>query len=140
MYYLAGPYTHADQEVEGIRYEMLSLLSYNLLQNKELVFSPITHGHAMELEAKKLGLEPIPYTTWIAHGLQMLEMCNIMFVAQIPGYLESNGVQLEMITARSKNIPMQPISPETIVEVVGEDLYNRHNELLESELNVKVAK
>ena len=134
MNYLAGPYTHKREDVRHLRYLILSQISHFLLDEGTFVFSPITHGHAIEMSK---GGKPIDYTRWIIHGLDMLSKCEIMYVAQIPGWEESKGVQMELDFARLNNMLIQKISYDNIRELnaVDDNLLQDYDMVMEEVLN-----
>lgn len=108
-----------------LRYKVLSQIAGNMMDNDEYVFSPVTHGHAVEMCCERT----IDYHKWMAHGLIMLDRCEVLFVATLPGWRESSGVQLEIAMAKSKNIPIQYISLGEIQQMIDNQLYEKILEL-----------
>jgi len=95
--YLAGPYTHDDEAIRNSRAEALSAKAAELMLEGHVVFSPITHGHAL------LPWLPFSCRTWEFWGAQdkvHLEACDQLRVLCLPGWEHSRGVKDEIKWAR----------------------------------------
>jgi len=107
MIYLAGPYTHKDEAVRVARFEALTKKAAELMIDGHVVFSPITHGHAI---AERHDL-PLEFDWWQHQCLKMLENAKRLIVVRIDGYAESVGVQAEIAYAEANNIPVGFVNP-----------------------------
>ena len=50
LVYLAVPYTHEDPEIREKRFKAVSKVAGKLLNEGEMIFSPISHCHPIALE------------------------------------------------------------------------------------------
>ena len=107
MIYLAGPYSHKDEAVRVARFEALTKKAVQLMMDGHVVFSPITHGHAI---AERHDL-PLEFVWWSHQCLTMLEKAKKLIVLRIDGYAESVGVQAEIRYAEKNNIPIGYVNP-----------------------------
>ncbi len=101
--YLAGPYSHADEKVREERAHALSAKTVELMMEGYVVFSPITHGHAL------LPWLPFSCRTWEFWGAQdrvHLETCQELHVLCLPGWETSRGVTDELAWARESGKPV----------------------------------
>lgn len=96
--YLAGAYSHEDEEVRQSRYEKHKQYLRYLINRKHIVYSPIVHFHPLAVEH---GL-PTDFQFWQQHNLSMLACCRKLFV--IPNWEESTGTKAEIEYAKSSNI------------------------------------
>jgi len=115
--YIAGPYTHNEDNVKELRYTLLSQISMHFMKRQQDVFSPITHGHAMEEQTG----EVCDYKWWIIHGLKNLQRCDHMYVCELPGSDNSTGVEMEIMWCQANGIPYSFISPEQIKAMLEVD-------------------
>lgn len=105
FWYLACPYTHPDEAVRGIRFRAASDAAAKLMENGRLVFSPITHGHAIG--------EHAPWEAWMALDLAILDSprCEGVIVLTIVGWDKSAGVQAEIAAAKALGKPVLYLDP-----------------------------
>lgn len=102
--YLACPYTSPDPLTRRDRVELASLVAARLMEAGHVVFSPITHGHAVadHLSPGKIS----DHWFWMQQCLPMLEACDELMVLPLAGWRESRGVTEERAFALAHNIPM----------------------------------
>jgi len=105
MIYLAGPYSHPDADVRHKRYKALTAKTAELMLEGYVVFSPITHGHAVA-EAHDL---PTDFDWWSHQCLGMLRHASKLMVLTLEGHSESKGVTAEIEHARTLGIPVEYI-------------------------------
>jgi len=105
--YLAGPYTHDSILVRQKRFEALTKKTAELMREGFVVFSPITHGHAIA-ERHEM---PIDFKFWKDHNMEMLRHATKMIVLRIPGYYESIGVNREIEAAEMLDLPIEWVNP-----------------------------
>lgn len=103
MIYLAGPYSHPDADIRQRRYEQLTAKAAELMIEGHVVFSPITHGHAIA-EAHDL---PGDFEWWESQCLGMLLHATKLIVLTLDGYETSKGVNAELMYAISLGIPVE---------------------------------
>ena len=124
--YLAGPYTHEDAKVMEMRYQMqLEFAGVVMEQMGLAVYAPIVQGHQIAR------LLPEKYQRdrefWLERTLPFLEGCDMMFVLQMEGWEESEGLRIEMALAEQLEIPV------LFYEVEDRDSYeSRTGEKLEN--------
>ena len=130
MIYLAGPYTDKDSEAMELRYLLLTQIGLHFMNHGEMIFSPITHGHALEQVSD---ITNIPYERWIAHGLWALQKSDRMYVCELPGCEVSKGVNIEIEYATVFEKPYEFIGPEQIkaMDEVDNDLFDKLEKLVE---------
>lgn len=112
LLYLAGPYTHKVPEVQELRYKLHCQVALCLMKAKHNVYSPIAHGHSLEINTPGIRL---PYEMWLAHGISFLKEAKEMLIIDIPGTCESKGVSLEIAYAEMNNIPFSYIDENGIL-------------------------
>lgn len=117
LVYIASPYTarhpegHRLHSIEHDRYmTVLRYVRKKMLERKFVYYSPIVHGHHVEL----LSPGEIPYETYIKAGLEMLRVCDMLEVLCIEGWIESKGVQEEINFAETLSIPIIYIYPRSL--------------------------
>jgi len=101
--YLAGPYSHALDEVRQERFEALTVEAARLMALGHQVYSPITHGHVLA----KAGDLPTSWRYWeeTCKGF-ILDWADQMAVLTLDGWRESVGVTAEMRLARMCGKPI----------------------------------
>lgn len=103
MIYLAGPYSHPEATVRHKRYEQLTAKTAELMLEGHVVFSPITHGHAVA-EAHDL---PTDFTWWEQQCLGMLRHASKVIVLTLDGWVQSKGVTAEIVFAHKLGIEIE---------------------------------
>lgn len=99
--YLAIPYSHKDEEVKELRYEIANCISAYLMRMGAIVFSPITHSHPLV----KYGL-PTDYEYWKTQDESFMDTCASIIVITLDGYEESNGVNSEIMYMTNSDKPV----------------------------------
>lgn len=107
MIYLAGPYSHEDEEVREARFRALTAKAAELMLDGHVVFSPITHGHTIA-EYHDL---PKTWEWWSKQDFKFLRHCSKIMILRLDGYYDSVGVTAEIEAANMFNIPMEFIDP-----------------------------
>jgi len=92
MIYLATPYSHPVQAVREARFRAVTRFAADLLKQGQVVFSPITHSHPLEV----LGNLPQGWEFWQTQDLEFLRLCDELHVLCMEGWKESVGVQGEI--------------------------------------------
>jgi hypothetical protein len=107
MMYLAGPYSHKDESIRQARFEALTKKAAQLMRDGHVIFSPITHGHAIA----ELHDLPLEFEWWSNQCLTILKSARGLLVLCIDGYKESIGVNSEIEYAKANNIPVKYVNP-----------------------------
>jgi hypothetical protein len=108
MIYLASPYAHPEAAIQEWRASMAARAAAVLIARGHLVISPIAHGHAI---VQQDVLRQISGERWYEYGFELLRRCEQLWVLELAGWQESQGVQREIEIARSKGIPLTSIDP-----------------------------
>lgn len=108
--YLAGPYTHDDKAVMEERFELLTKAKARLMQVGNLVYSPITAGHATAVRHDL----PREYSFWDRNCEAFVSRSDAVYVLKLPGWDVSTGVGAEIQLARDLGIPVRYIEPEFV--------------------------
>jgi len=90
MIYLASPYSHPSADVRAERFRQVCQAAACLIKQGLRVFSPIAHGHSIELAHGE------EIDGWIEHNLWFLDRCESVRVLALPGWEESYGVRAEL--------------------------------------------
>lgn len=92
LIYLACPYTSPDAGVREQRYWDVTKMAARLMADgSRLVYSPITHSHAM----LPFGL-PVEFEFWRSHARAMIAACESLWVYCLAGWEHSIGVREEV--------------------------------------------
>src|SRR6478609_6398821 len=108
LIYLASPYTHANRFVRAARAREAARIAGVLASRGFHVYSPIAHGHALDYYTKP----KIKYQYWIDSGLNMLERCDVMYVAMMKGWYQSVGIHTEISFAFQNDMPILFLDPK----------------------------
>lgn len=92
--YLACPYTHEDAKIREYRFGMANVQAGYLMKVGYVVFSPITHGHAIEKDYDRL--KGKDWRFWQTQCFPFLEWADEVHVMKLNGWKESVGVQAEI--------------------------------------------
>ena len=105
--YLGIPYAWNPER----SFQLANIVAAELMQQGDIVFSPVSHGHPIGKHLKQLQFD---YYFWMKQDLPMLASCNRMVVV-VPsdedgGYelvLNSKGLQREIKVAESLFIEIE---------------------------------
>ncbi len=112
MIYLASPYSHIDPAVREQRFQIASRVAADLFRRGHLVFSPVSHSHAIAIH----GL-PADWEFWRPFDILMLMACDELVVLMLDGWRESRGVWAEVNLAKKRGLPISYLKVEP--DVVG---------------------
>jgi len=107
LIYLASPYSHHDPDVRAARALAVAKVAGDLMGKGHLIFSPVCHTH---LICETRGL-PFEFTFWERHDRAILKACKALWVVQLPGYKESQGIWAEKACAMDSGIPIMYVCP-----------------------------
>jgi len=97
--YLAAPYSG----MEEFSFRMSCAVAARLLDDGELIFSPIVHSHPLEaylIDHKN------DHDFWIEFDTHLMERCQVLYVLAIDGWEKSKGVRFEMEWFLAKKLPI----------------------------------
>lgn len=110
--YIACPYSHPEPEIQKERFEDVTEYAAQLTglftDRPLVVYSPITHSHAMQAIG---GLEG-GWNHWHHIDETFLKLCKEMHVLQLEGWEKSTGVKAEIKIAEENGIPVRYIDPD----------------------------
>ena len=110
--YLACPYADVDPQVLGFRFKRVTEAARLLITiGGYLVFSPITHAHSLQVEKHK------GWGFWRNLDLPILQICGLLIIIKLPGWMHSVGVTGEVNAASIWNIPTLYIGNHEISDV-----------------------
>ncbi len=94
--YLAIPYSDIDHDLS---FRTANKIASELMLAGNIVFSPISHGHAIATE------NPVPtdFGFWCATCFSFIEWCDEIHIVTLPGWNASVGVSAEITYAISNN-------------------------------------
>jgi hypothetical protein len=109
MIYLACPYSHEKSSIRQIRFEQATKAAAAIMLKEEVVYSPITHGHAIAEIVRPL-LDGFSHAQWMAQCMPFLEASNRCYVLNLYGFQASKGVQIEVEWALKNRVPVSLIN------------------------------
>ena len=107
--YLASPYSHPEEVIRKARDNAAKKAAGDLMRSGVTVFSPIAHSHGI---AEAAGI-PYDWPGWIKHDLEILRVCQQLWILQLPGWEESRGIKAEVEAALKRGMPIRPVKPRT---------------------------
>lgn len=110
LIYLASPYSDPDPLVMERRFVLAEQATHYLLANKQWVYSPIVHCHAL---ANRYEL-PRAFSYWQEYNQLMLDRADVLYVLQLDGWERSEGVTWERdYWEKNYTEPIYYMSPTT---------------------------
>jgi hypothetical protein len=94
--YLACPYSDDDENIRLLRYQRVSVVAAKLLTEGYLVFSPISHSHAICI----WGDLKVDFETWKELDTSFLNWADNLVVLKLEGWEKSKGVTEEIAIAK----------------------------------------
>lgn len=104
MIYLASPYSHPHRSVRFQRFIAVSLATAKLMNEGEVVYSPIVHNHTL---AELVDL-PRDWDYWKKFDTEMLSKADRFIILKLLGWTESKGVTAEIVIWQEINPGMNP--------------------------------
>lgn len=92
LYYLATPYSKYEGGIEKAYIDACRVTA-DLIRRCEKAYSPIAHTHGIAVHGN---LDPLDHDIWLNFDEAMMERCDAIMVARLPGWEESRGVQYEI--------------------------------------------
>ena len=111
--YLAGPYSRATKEGRLARFEAITIAAARLIEQKKIVFSPLTMTHPIDLVLAADG-ETLGSEFWVDFDEAFVARCDSISVLQLPGWDQSSGVTREIAAFESRGITPVMLAPSTL--------------------------
>ena len=108
--YLACPYSKGTLAAQLARYEAATHVAAKLIEQRLIVFSPITMTHPIDVILAKKG-ETLGSHYWVEFDIAFMEACSELMVLTLPGWNESSGVAREMKFFQDRGLAVQYLEP-----------------------------
>lgn len=110
MIYLATPYIHEDKKIMDSRVLNVTCCAAHFMDKGEKIYSPITHGHAVNQHMKQMAGD---HKYWLDQCYHHVVTAEAIYVLGLEGWKESKGVRWEVETGKAFNIPVFIVNPDT---------------------------
>lgn len=101
--YVAAPYSHETVAVRQYRFECVTAFAAGLIVSGQVVFSPISHTHYMQVGKSVPG----NWDFWRKQSVPFLRLASRLVVLKLPGWEQSEGVAEEVKIAQALSIPIE---------------------------------
>jgi len=101
--YLASPYSSPDPNVRQQRFEACNEAAAMIMREGHIVFSPISHSHPIAIQCDL----PLGFHFWKQFDQSFIDWCDEVWILDIPGRHESQGLCAEIKYARSLGKPIE---------------------------------
>lgn len=99
LVYLATPFSRY-KHGQAAAYSMACVIAARMMAKGVAVYSPIAHGYGIALHAREDGIElSEDDSDWAAINLAVLGACDVMVIADMDGWAESDGIRREVVGA-----------------------------------------
>lgn len=113
--YLATPYTSTERTLMETRYEISLFATAVLIEFGFEVYSPIVYTHTI---AHKYKIKPNDSDFWVELDEGYIKhWATGIVIVQLPGYIESTGVERERRLAEELNIQTIYLGMETLYDI-----------------------
>lgn len=102
MIYVASPYSSPDPIIQNRRHQNVANFCARGIHKGFLLFSPIVYAHNL---AHTHNL-PKDANSWMRFNLALLRKCEAVYVVCLDGWMESQGVGVELKVAQTLSIPV----------------------------------
>jgi hypothetical protein len=104
LIYLASPYSAPTEAERMVNFQTICEWSARIMtERRVLVLSPIAHSHPIAIAGSIGGA----WEDWQALDLRLISACDEIWVACMPGWFRSRGIQAELKYAESVLIPIK---------------------------------
>lgn len=107
LIYLASPYTHEHRSVRYQRFIAVALATAKLMNEDEIVYSPIVHNHTL---AELVDL-PRKWEFWAKFDEEMLSKADRFIILKLDGWQESVGINAEKHIAKELGLKIEFMEP-----------------------------
>jgi len=97
LIYVATPYSHHSKEMRALRYIWAVRCITELHLQGKYPYSPIAHWHQA---ATEFGLAK-DHNYWLSYDRLMMRLSSEIYVATLPGWQESKGIQSDVDYAKA---------------------------------------
>jgi len=111
MIYLASPYTKGSAESRMARFHAVTQVAARLIEQKNIVYSPITMTHPIDL-VLATDNETLGSDFWVNFDESFMAHCTQIVVLTLPGWRESSGVAREIEYFKGRGIAPSFVAPE----------------------------
>lgn len=87
-------------------------LTGELMKGGMVAYSPIAHGHYVTLNSY---LDPLDHEMWMRQCYGMMEKASGLIVLQLPGWIDSKGVQMEIDYFAKAAKPILYVEPSRLL-------------------------
>ena len=101
LVYLASPYSKFEDGIEAAFAE-ISDIAGQLIKEGIAVISPVAHSHSI---CEYSGLDHLDHDLWMRLDEPIMQACDAICVAKMPGWAKSKGVGLELYHFKVNNKP-----------------------------------
>lgn len=108
--YLAGPYTHPDRRVRLWRYGMITKAAAKLIAGGEIVFSPLTMTHPIDILLAQ-SKETLGSRYWVDFDEAFMEFCSELRILTLEGWRDSSGIRREIAFFIERGRPVTYLEP-----------------------------
>lgn len=123
LIYLASPYSHKEDKVRFERFETIARVAAKLMSQGVYLFCPITHTHPIN----EAGINNPGWDFWCKYDYMMLDRCQELWIADMPGWKESVGVTAEIKYMMEANKPVFIFSAYNILNGFPLELVEQYN-------------
>jgi hypothetical protein len=111
LIYLASPYSSKDPVIVANRVSATATALARLIEQGNLVFSPIIHSHPIAdiVSFSALNHEDGELSGWMAFDFAFIDKCDEVWVLQLEGWEQSRGVTAEIEYAERTGKPVRYI-------------------------------
>lgn len=102
IWYLASPYTKCPLGQEAA-FSVAARAAAKLMEAGLIVYSPIAHSHPVATHGN---LDALDGAFWLRQNQPMMEKMDGLIVLKLPGWEESEGVQIEIDFFRRNEKPV----------------------------------
>src|SRR5262245_36645977 len=127
--YLATPYTKYALGLDAA-HAAAERLAALLLRTSIVVYSPITYTHPI---ARARRLDPLDLALWLPLEERMCAACDVLLVAHLAGWRESDGIAREVERFADAGKPIYDLDPATLRMTRRRDPREPHASLFRSE-------
>ena len=95
LWYLATPYSHPDKWMRKMRFKAAARIAGRLYHDHGIrTFCPIAHTHPVAMEILDVA-DPNNSSFWCSWDEAMVQHCDGLLVAELPGWERSSGIKHE---------------------------------------------